>query len=74
MANEIHPIVQFRLSQTPQETQDSLGAKVGVDGMTISRWERGESVPQKRNWSRLEEVTGIPIAKIIAASVQEPAA
>jgi ribosome-binding protein aMBF1 (putative translation factor) len=75
MAYEVHPIAKFRLSQSPPETQESLGAKIGVDGMTVSRWERGESLPQKRNWSRLEEVTGISIAKIIAAGTQsEPAA
>jgi len=74
MANEPHPIAKFRLNQTPQETQESLGAKVGVDGMTISRWERGESLPQKRNWPKLEEVTGIPIAEIIAAGTQSESA
>lgn len=74
MLTDLHPIAKFRLAQNPQETQDSLGEKIGVDGMTISRWERRESLPQKRNWQKLEDVTGISIAEIIAAGTRHEAA
>lgn len=46
-------------------SQVELGARVGVDGMTVSRWERGESVPRKRFWPKLEAITGLPIGEII---------
>lgn len=74
MFTDLHPIAKFRLTQSPQETQDSLGEKIGVDGMTISRWERRESLPQKRNWQKLEDVTGISIAEIIAAGTRHESA
>lgn len=51
-------------------TQEELGALLGVEGMTVSRWERGESLPRRKVWPRLEEVTGLPIAEIIAPSLQ----
>ena len=53
-------------------SQGELGAAVGVDGMTVSRWERGESLPQRRFWPKLVEITGLPIADIITVST-EPA-
>lgn len=53
-------------------TQEELGEKVGVDGMTVSRWERGESLPQRRFWAKLSKVTGLPVADIIRPTT-EPA-
>lgn len=73
MSDNAHPLAEFRTKHDPRLTQDDLGEKVGVDGMTISRWERGERVPQKRHWPKLTEVTGIPIEKILAASVESAA-
>ena len=57
-----------RLRQRRDElelTQEALGEMVGVDGMTVSRWERGESLPQRRFWPKLTQLTGLPIADII---------
>jgi transcriptional regulator with XRE-family HTH domain len=50
-------------------SQETLGEKIGVDGMTVSRWERGESVPQKRFWPKLIEITSLTIAEIIAPPI-----
>jgi len=54
-------------------SQAALGAKVGVDGMTVSRWERGESLPQRRYWNKLEEVTGLSISAVIAPAKRKAA-
>jgi transcriptional regulator with XRE-family HTH domain len=37
-------------------TQQELGAKVGKDSVTVSRWERNEFEPQKRTMRRLADV------------------
>ncbi len=38
---------------------------LGVDEMTISRWERLETEPQKRHWTKIEEVTGLSRARFL---------
>jgi transcriptional regulator with XRE-family HTH domain len=48
-------------------SQQELGENVGVDGMTVSRWERGESIPQRRFWPKLVKLTGLSITTIIVA-------
>lgn len=62
-----------RLGQRRKElqlTQEALGEKIGVDGMTVSRWERGESLPQRRFWPKLTELTGLPIVEIIGPATE----
>lgn len=54
-------------------SQEQLGAKVGVDAVTVSRWERGESIPQRRFWPKLSQITSLPIANIIAVPAQPSA-
>lgn len=66
-----HPIVEARERigrerSSERISQEELGAMLGVEGMTVSRWERGESVPRRRLWPKLEEITGKPIGEIIA--------
>ena len=46
-------------------SQGQLGDRIGVEAMTVSRWERGESVPRKRFWPKLEEITGLSIGRIL---------
>jgi transcriptional regulator with XRE-family HTH domain len=44
-------------------SQETFAHKLGVSVQTVSRWERGASVP-KRHAQRLSEVTGIPVAEM----------
>lgn len=37
-------------------TQEALGEKIGVTKATVSRWEKGEDVPQGRHLSKLTTV------------------
>jgi transcriptional regulator with XRE-family HTH domain len=46
-------------------SQVELGDLIGVDGMTISRWERGDHLPRKRHWLKIEEATGIAPSELI---------
>lgn len=43
-------------------TQKELGAELGVDALTISRWERGIVEPRPRHLRRLAELTGLPVS------------
>ena len=61
---EQHPLKQFR--DDNELSQSALGAAVGVDEMTVSRWERGESQPRRGIWPQLEKVTSLPIGEILA--------
>jgi ribosome-binding protein aMBF1 (putative translation factor) len=54
-----HPLRKWRNEQTPKVSQEALGVRLDVDAMTVSRWENGETEPQKRQWDKIEEVTGI---------------
>lgn len=45
-------------------TQDEVCSLLGVDAMTYSRWERGIHLPRKKQWAKIEEVTGITPAAL----------
>lgn len=46
-------------------SQVELGRMLGVNGMTISRWERGDHMPKKTLWPKIEETTGIVPSELI---------
>lgn len=46
-------------------TRKELGDAMGVEAMTIYRWERGSSLPRRKYWPKLTELTGLEIAEII---------
>jgi DNA-binding XRE family transcriptional regulator len=48
-------------------SQKQIAGQLGVAAMTISRWERGESEPQKRLRPMLAQIVGIPIEEILSA-------
>lgn len=48
----------------------ALGARLGVDAMTIRRWERGESIPRRGIWDKIKSETGIALDLQVT---QEPA-
>lgn len=48
-------------------TQAELGAAVGVDALTVSRWERGESTPRFRYWLKLAKVLQVPVKDLSIA-------
>lgn len=46
-------------------TQPDAAGLLDIDGMTLSRWERGENFPRKKNWPKIQEVTGITPAQLV---------
>jgi transcriptional regulator with XRE-family HTH domain len=70
MDNEPHIIIAVR--QQHGWSQEDLAAQLGVGAMTVSRWERGESLPHRRRWAKLEEIVGRPIAEILADCQRPP--
>lgn len=58
-----HPIKVFRKAQVPRMSQEDLARKVGVDRVTIARWEAGRK-PGHDILPKLVRVTGIPASKL----------
>lgn len=58
-----HPLKAWRAER--KISQPKAGKELGVDAMTVSRWERGEHLPHKKHWPIIEEKTGIAPAILI---------
>ncbi len=55
-----HPLRQFREEQGL--SQEALGERLGVTGMTIYRWETGDRLPQRSQWPAIAKLTGLDAA------------
>lgn len=59
---------------TKKLSRPEVGKLIGVDGMTIYRWEKGEHLPRQRHWAKIEEKTGIaPSTLVNHMKASEPA-
>lgn len=58
-----HPLAAFR--KTAGLSQEALAAKLGVTGMTVSRWERGEFMPRRKDWPKIASVTGLQYTDLL---------
>jgi transcriptional regulator with XRE-family HTH domain len=58
-----NPLKQWRTEKNLSQSQ--AAELVGVDVMTLSRWERGAHLPHKSQWQKIEEKTGIKPADLI---------
>lgn len=65
MSTATHPLREYR--QREKLTRKQLGAKLGVTGMTIYRWETGERLPQRGQWAKIAEVTGIAASTLVGS-------
>lgn len=54
-------------------SQGEIAARVGVRAMTVSRWERGNNLPNKKHWPKIEEVMGITPSRLVECVQSEPA-
>lgn len=54
-----HPLAKYRLAND-RMSQEALGEKLGVTGVTISRWENGIRQIDKNKLADIAEKTGIP--------------
>lgn len=46
-------------------SQPEAAERLGVDAMTVSRWERGEHLPRRDQWSVIAITTGVSIAELV---------
>ncbi len=53
-------------------SQLDLALEVEVSQRTVSRWERGELVPQQHNLQRLAEVFGVSVEAIAFGAAEQP--
>lgn len=64
-----HPLKSWRSAN--KLSQPEAGTRLGVDAMTVSRWERGEHLPRKDQWANIESVTGLSPADLVGFVKQE---
>lgn len=50
-------------------TQQELGRRLKVTGMTVSRWELGEVMPQRRHWPKIEKALGKRLDEMMMVSM-----
>jgi len=62
---DTNPLKVWRNRQTPKISQGKLAELLGVRAMTVSRWERGNHLPNKRHWPKIEEATGIAASDLV---------
>lgn len=60
-----HPVKRLRAELGL--SQGDFARRLDVNAMTVSRWERGETVPQRRHWSKLSEI-GLRMEDVLAAA------
>lgn len=53
--------------------QEALAKLIGVKPMTVSRWERGSHLPNKKHWQQIEKVTGVSASELIPHVKREAA-
>ncbi len=58
-----HPIRAFRERQVPPMSQEALAQKLGVDRVTVARWEGGRK-PDRDLLPKLVRVTNIPAGEL----------
>lgn len=57
---------QIKFYRTEQKmSQDMLAEKLNISRQSISKWERGESLPSIDNLVRLSEILGIPLDELV---------
>ena len=54
-------------------TQEDLASRLYVTRQTISKWEKGLSVPDADKLAQLSEVLEIPVATLLGATIESPA-
>jgi len=52
-----HPIASWRRDKGV--TQSALADLLGVEAMTVSRWETGAALPRPKLWAKIKAETGV---------------
>lgn len=73
----VHPLKTFRENQRPPLSQQALADLLGVDRVTVARWETGTRKIDETRLSQVAEKTGIPPRELrpdLARALQVPEA
>jgi len=67
-----HALRRWRMAEGL--SQAAVGKLIGVNTLTVARWEWGATEPQKRHWDRIVRITGMTRAQFLgfAASSHDP--
>lgn len=55
----IHPLKNYRESQSPRLTKAALARELGVSRLTVHRWENGDREIGVNSLPKVSQVTGI---------------
>lgn len=69
-----NPIRDFRKRQIPRMSQEAFAKKIGVDRVTVARWESGNNKPHRDLLPKLVRVTRIPACELRPDLAAEAAA
>lgn len=61
---EVHPLRTYRESRDPKLSQAALAALLGVDRLTVVRWETGVRRIDQDKLPEISSKTGIPAADL----------
>lgn len=62
-AMDKHPLKVWR--DDKRLSQEAVADLLRVKPMTVSRWERGSHLPNKKHWPKIEETTGIAPSELV---------
>lgn len=54
-------------------TQEELAAKLNVVRQTVSKWEKGQSVPDAEMLTRLAEIFEVPVSQLLGSPIEPDA-
>lgn len=54
-------------------TQEELAARLNVVRQTVSKWEKGQSVPDSEMLVRLAEIFGVPVSQLLGGPIEPDA-
>lgn len=60
----IHPLVAYRKGQVPPLSQQDLADRIGVNRVTVTRWESGARKIDEEKLQIVAEKTGIALAEL----------
>jgi transcriptional regulator with XRE-family HTH domain len=66
---ELQALRDFR--QANKLSRRELGERLGVDAMTIRRWEKGDNLPHRRFWEKIKSETGVSLDVLVTSEAAQ---
>lgn len=58
-----HPLLRYRFDNGV--TVRELAQRLGTTTASVSRWENGPTLPRRRHWRRIQEITGVTPVQLL---------